>query len=602
MNGAYLELCGIPNIVVDSNGSIIATDTNHNTFELSDNVPIIVSKDNLYVKLSHKTMPLNGCKIEFNNVSDYYVLVDGHGNRSYYNFDCQQIDATTLMKSRNGISISKINNKYCFISSDGKQIGTSYDDVHPMLWVEDMVAVKLGDKWGFVNSKGTCVIEPQYNSAESFLHGLALVDNGDYISYAKVIDTKGNIVYTINDRIQAFDIDKSNGNIYFRYLSNNPVEMYGVYNVTTGRRLKGLSSVPIFKDGYAIVTDSRTYKCGICDIEGNMTIPMQYDNVTHLGEGLVCVNQGTYQYLYSLKGEKMLDLNKVGLSIQGGFNYGVAPAMLLGIGSVNNCGYIYNVYTNKLDNIITQYGSLGNNDNTALAQDIVNKRLEYTDFLMSMGERALKNGHFLSAFSLYDRLTAFHSTYAPAYYGKGSALMQQEEYEQAISCFEQAALLQPDNVDTYYMLALCYNNVGDVQKALTACNKLLRFDNNHAEGLALRKELNQRKTEKRHRRLDAIMVALNNLNNITAQLYNMTATSKSHQTKYTSSQTSRPVEKRRDCSLCNGTGYNSGKERPPFYSYNEETYSNSPCEVCGDRDNHYHKPCPRCMGKGYTNY
>ena len=52
------------------------------------------------------------------------------------------------------------------------------------------------------------------------------------------------------------------------------------------------------------------------------------------------------------------------------------------------------------------------------------------------------------------------------------------------------------------------------------------------------------------------------------------------------------------CSLCRGTGYNPGKERPPFYSYSEDPMTGH-CDICGDMSNHYHNPCPSCNGKGY---
>ena len=39
------------------------------------------------------------------------------------------------------------------------------------------------------------------------------------------------------------------------------------------------------------------------------------------------------------------------------------------------------------------------------------------------------------------------------------------------------------------------------------------------------------------------------------------------------------------CSFCHGTGYNPGKERPPFYSYSDDPMTGS-CEICGDKSNH----------------
>lgn len=56
---------------------------------------------------------------------------------------------------------------------------------------------------------------------------------------------------------------------------------------------------------------------------------------------------------------------------------------------------------------------------------------------------------------------------------------------------------------------------------------------------------------------------------------------------------------KQECSSCRGTGYNLSKERPPFYSYNDDPKAGS-CNICGDKSIHYHKSCPLCMGKGYV--
>lgn len=63
--------------------------------------------------------------------------------------------------------------------------------------------------------------------------------------------------------------------------------------------------------------------------------------------------------------------------------------------------------------------------------------------------------------------------------------------------------------------------------------------------------------------------------------------------------TSRPSNsnRRSSCSLCHGTGYSPVKEKPANYgNSNHSTYQ---CEICGDWDIHYHKPCPSCSGRRY---
>ena len=89
------------------------------------------------------------------------------------------------------------------------------------------------------------------------------------------------------------------------------------------------------------------------------------------------------------------------------------------------------------------------------------------------------------------------------------------------------------------------------------------------------------------------MLSIQNMRN-----NNVTQPSQSFQTNFHNLQTG----KQKTCSSCHGTGLNSAKERAAFYSYIEETYSNSSCEICGGTDSHYHKPCPVCQGRGYTNY
>ena len=67
---------------------------------------------------------------------------------------------------------------------------------------------------------------------------------------------------------------------------------------------------------------------------------------------------------------------------------------------------------------------------------------------------------------------------------------------------------------------------------------------------------------------------------------------------YSGSQSSSYSNRKQTCSFCHGTGYNPGMERPPFYSYSEDPMTGS-CDICGDKSNHYHNPCPSCGGRGY---
>ena len=56
---------------------------------------------------------------------------------------------------------------------------------------EGLAAVKVKDRWGYINTDGEMVIPPRFFRATSFVDGLALVDTGNFWSY---IDTNGSVV------------------------------------------------------------------------------------------------------------------------------------------------------------------------------------------------------------------------------------------------------------------------------------------------------------------------------------------------------------------------------------------------------------------------
>ena len=53
--------------------------------------------------------------------------------------------------------------------------------------------MRIGDKWGFIDTKGQYVINPQFDNAGEFSEGLAPVEIGGKYGF---IDTKGQ--YVIN--------------------------------------------------------------------------------------------------------------------------------------------------------------------------------------------------------------------------------------------------------------------------------------------------------------------------------------------------------------------------------------------------------------------
>ncbi len=103
------------------------------------------------------------------------ILVDSNGYCSTFN-----------------VIVARKGQKYMLLDTKGKQIGKeTFDGAAMCASAESYIAVKKGDKWGFVNHEGKMVIEPKYQGAKSFSMGLAPVMIEDRWGY---INTKGKVV------------------------------------------------------------------------------------------------------------------------------------------------------------------------------------------------------------------------------------------------------------------------------------------------------------------------------------------------------------------------------------------------------------------------
>lgn len=93
-----------------------------------------------------------------------------------------------------GVIFAKKDGKYYMINKDGKRItDQGFDEAYPFVSSEP-AAVRVGNKWGFIDLSGNIVIEPQYLGAKSFANGLAPVSDGMW----GYIDSKGQ--YRIESR------------------------------------------------------------------------------------------------------------------------------------------------------------------------------------------------------------------------------------------------------------------------------------------------------------------------------------------------------------------------------------------------------------------
>ena len=82
---------------------------------------------------------------------------------------------------RNGVIFAKQNGKYIMLDALGQRIGTETFDEAKMFAGSQPAAIRIGDKWGFVNSDGTLNGGVKYDEIESFSLGLyAAEENGKW--------------------------------------------------------------------------------------------------------------------------------------------------------------------------------------------------------------------------------------------------------------------------------------------------------------------------------------------------------------------------------------------------------------------------------------
>ena len=81
--------------------------------------------------------------------------------------------------NQNGIVIAKEDGKYCLYDVDFKRIGDFEADDIDICVDGKTMAFKDGKKWGFVDTKGEVVVDPQYKNAKSYSNGFAAVCNDD---------------------------------------------------------------------------------------------------------------------------------------------------------------------------------------------------------------------------------------------------------------------------------------------------------------------------------------------------------------------------------------------------------------------------------------
>jgi hypothetical protein len=175
-----------------------------------------------------------------------------------------------------------------------------------------LIPAGQGDKRGYVDKKGTWVINPQFDDADWFRHGLARVYSDGKVGF---IDSKG--AYKIDPIYKA-------ATPFFEGLAWVVAEGGAPTAIDTSGKekfvLKDAKKVMSFSDGLAVFTNADG-QYGYVDKSGNIVINPQFELAFRFQEGLAGFVQGGDGGYINKKGEIVINPQFSG---SGGFSEGLA--------------------------------------------------------------------------------------------------------------------------------------------------------------------------------------------------------------------------------------------------------------------------------------
>lgn len=294
---------------------------------------------------------------------------------------------------------------------------------------------KEGTKWGYINKKGSFVIQPQFDFAQDFQkNGLAIISvknlsgvinlNGDYVikpkydsisPYSegraiaianqdfKVIDEKGKEVTKKSYRLISSYED---GRALFSVTNGKKTDLYG-YLDRSGNEVISATylSATDFQNGRAVV-QLKEGKFGLINPNGDLLERYPYPYVGHYGEGLLAFQKdknGLYGYINE-KGKVVIPPKFEG-----------AQAFVDGIAIVNDIKdylYFYGVINKKGEVLLKpEYNDMSWLGENRLAVGVaLDKERPYLGLTYAIADQ---NGRFLTDF-IYSHVLPYENGYASA--------------------------------------------------------------------------------------------------------------------------------------------------------------------------------------------
>jgi len=213
------------------------------------------------------------------NNSTAYAIADTNGNI------ISEAIFEAIYDFNEGYARVRKDGKWTLINESGEMITRPmYDELKD--FKEGLAPARIGRLWGYINNKGRLVIDPSFVEANSFSEGLAVVRGKSGYGY---IDTQGEFLLEPNLTLAE---DFYNGVAIIKANS-----FYGIIDKEGRSIIKPkYGRIGSFdENGFAVVgKTSRGGPYGMINSYGKQILPLKYEEIREVKEGLVAVKYKGY--------------------------------------------------------------------------------------------------------------------------------------------------------------------------------------------------------------------------------------------------------------------------------------------------------------------
>ena len=209
----------------------------------------------------------------------------------------KDIDYAKVRHFSQGHSAFQENGKWGFINTAGEVVvEPQYDECHD--YHNGYAAVKVNGKWGYIDIKHNLVIAPEFQDVEDFKNDLAIViRDGKWGVINKTGKSPAGIIFDeIQEYRDGYALAYADG---IQYFLDDEGEI---------RRLHKGFEFSGFSNGMAAVKNKKKNKWGFIDKKGRLVIDAKYDTVYSFSNNIALVkHRGMFKYIKKSGGEQYIE-------------------------------------------------------------------------------------------------------------------------------------------------------------------------------------------------------------------------------------------------------------------------------------------------------